>query len=228
MMCADYGHLEDEIRALEQAGIDSFHIDIMDGEFVHNFGMGIHDLRYIRSATKKNVEVHLMIRRPIRYVDLFAKIGVDVLYVHPESAYHISTTIEEIVKAGIMPALVISPGLMTEGILELLYVVKRVLVMGVNPGNAGQTYLPFLMEKISKLLKLRDKYNFEVYWDGHGSPGNIRKFAPLGVSGFVLGTAALFGKDQTYEVILSELRGASNERGTYPGGRQRRTINGLR
>jgi ribulose-phosphate 3-epimerase len=207
MMCADYGHLEDEIRSLEQAGIDSFHIDIMDGEFVHNFGMGIHDLRYIRSATEKKVEVHLMIREPVRYVEMFAKLGADVLYIHPESEYHVSTTIEEIVGAGMTPAIVISPGHMTESVLELLFVVKRVLVMGVNPGNAGQTYLPFLEEKIRKLVTLRDKYKFEVYWDGHGSPENIRRFAPLGVSGFVLGTAALFGKDKSYGEILSELRG---------------------
>ena len=207
MMCADYGHLESEIRSLEAAGIDSFHIDIMDGEFVHNFGMGIHDLRYIRSATSKKVEVHLMIRKPVRYVEMFAKIGVDVLYVHPESEYHISTTIEEIVKCGMKPAIVISPGRMTTAILELLYVVNRVLVMGVNPGNAGQTYLPYLEEKIGKLMSIRDKYGFEVFWDGHGSPENIRKLTPLGVSGFVLGTAALFGKEKPYGDILTELRG---------------------
>lgn len=209
MMCANYGHLEDEIRALEQAGIDSFHIDIMDGEFVHNFGMGIHDLRYISSATTKKVEVHLMIRKPVRYVEMFAKLGVDVLYVHPESEYHVSSTIEEIVRAGMTPAIVISPGCMAESVFELLYVVKRVLVMGVNPGNAGQTYLPFLEEKIRNLLILRDKYGFEVYWDGHGSPENIRKFAPLGVSGFILGTAALFGKHKSYQEILNELRACS-------------------
>lgn len=207
MMCANYAHLEKEIRELEEAGIDSFHVDIMDGSFVHNFGMGIHDLRYIRSATKKKVEVHLMIREPIRYIELFAKMGVNTLYVHPESEYHISSTIEEIIKAGITPALVISPGLMTEGVLELLYVVKRVLIMGVNPGNAGQTYLPYLEEKIRNLVTLRNKYSFNICWDGHGSIENIKKFAPLGVNGFVLGTATLFGKNQTYKDILNELRG---------------------
>jgi ribulose-phosphate 3-epimerase len=206
-MCANYAHLEKEIRELEEAGIDSFHVDIMDGSFVHNFGMGIHDLRYIRSATKKKVEVHLMIREPIRYIELFAKMGVNTLYVHPESEYHISSTIEEIIKAGITPALVISPGLMTEGVLELLYVVKRVLIMGVNPGNAGQTYLPYLEEKIRNLVTLRNKYSFNICWDGHGSIENIKKFAPLGVNGFVLGTATLFGKNQTYKDILNELRG---------------------
>jgi len=207
MMCADYGHLEKEIHDLEEAGIDMFHIDIMDGKFVNNFGMGIHDLRYIRSATKKDVEVHLMISEPVRYIDLFAKIGVNVIYVHPESDYHIATTLEAIINAGITPALVISPGLMTEGILELLYVVNRVLFMGVNPGNAGQIYLPYLEEKLRKLVTLQDKYNFEIFWDGHGSVANIRKFAPLGVNGFILGTATLFGKQRLYKDIMNELRG---------------------
>ena len=209
MMCADYGHLEQEIFALESAGIDAFHIDIMDGQFVNNFGMGIHDLRYIRSATKKSIDVHLMIREPARHVDLFESIGVDVLYIHPESEYHPSTALEKIIEAGITPGLVLSPGYMTEGILELLYIVKRVLVMGVNPGNAGQIYLPFVEEKVRKLLKLREKYGFEVYWDGHGSPENVRKYSNLGVQGFILGTAALFGKDSTYKEILDELRGSN-------------------
>jgi ribulose-phosphate 3-epimerase len=207
MMCANYGRLEEEVRALEAAGIDAFHIDIMDGRFVHNFGMGIHDLRYIRSVTKKNVECHLMIEDPVRYIELFAEMGADVIYIHPESERHASTTLSSIIETGVTPGIVISPGRMTEGILELLYVVKRVLVMGVNPGNAGQTYLPFIDEKVRTLVTLREKYGFEVYWDGHGSMENIRKFAPLGVHGFVLGTAALFDKNRSYKEILDELRG---------------------
>jgi len=205
MMCADYGHLEQEVRSLEAAGIDAFHIDIMDGQFVHNFGMGIHDLKYIRSATNKNIECHLMIENPINYVELFIKLGVDVLYIHPESEYHSSTTLQAITDAGVIPGIVVSPGKMTEGILELLYIAKRVLVMGVNPGNAGQAYLPFVDEKIRKLLSLRKEYGFEVFWDGHGSFENVVKFAPLGVRGFILGTAALFGKERSYKEILDEL-----------------------
>jgi ribulose-phosphate 3-epimerase len=206
MMCADYGHLENEVRALELAGVDAFHIDIMDGRFVHNFGMGIHDLRYIRKATDRSVECHAMITEPRAYVDLFADIGVDVLYVHPESEYQCSTTLEKIINAGITPAIAINPGTAPENILELLYIVERVLVMSVNPGHAGQVYLPFVDKKVRKLLDLREEYGFEVFWDGHGSVENVRKFAPLGVSGFVLGTAALFGKNRPYKDIIAELR----------------------
>jgi ribulose-phosphate 3-epimerase len=206
MMCADYGHLENEIRALESAGIDAFHVDIMDGEFVRNFGMGIHDLRYIRSATEKSVEVHLMIKEPIRYLDIFKNIGVDVLYIHPESEYHTSTTLQQIIRAGITPAIAINPGTSVESILELLNIVKRVMVMSVNPGHAGQVYLPYVGKKIAKLLALRDEYGFDVYWDGACSSDKVHTYAPMGVKGFVLGTAALFGHDQSYKEILTELR----------------------
>jgi ribulose-phosphate 3-epimerase len=206
MMCADYAHLEDEIHALESGGIDAFHVDIMDGEFVHNFGMGIHDLRYIRSATNKNVECHLMIHEPSRYLDLFVDCGADVLYVHPESEYHTSTTLQEIIEAGLIPAIAMNPGTSVESVLELLYIVERVLVMSVNPGHAGQVYLPYVDKKIRKLLALREEYGFEVFWDGHGSPEKIETYAPLGVKGFVLGTAALFGQDRSYKNILDELK----------------------
>jgi ribulose-phosphate 3-epimerase len=206
MMCADYGHLEREIRALEDAGINSFHIDIMDGIFVNNFGMGIHDLRYIRKATEKNVNVHLMIKEPIRYLDVFAEIGANILYVHPESQYHTSTTIEEIIRRGMTPAIAINPGTSIESIVELLSIVKRVLVMTVNPGHAGQMFQPYVGRKIEKLIKLKKEYDFEIYWDGNCTVDKVHTFAPMGVHGFVLGTAALFGKEKGYAEILTELR----------------------
>jgi len=207
MMCADYGHLQDEIIALEKGGIDSFHIDIMDGNFVDNFGMGIHDLRYLRKITKKSVECHLMINEPIRYIPLFADCGADVLYIHPESGRHISTTLEKVIAHGITPAIAINPGTSVETILEYLNIVERVLVMSVNPGHAGQVYLPFVGKKIEKLLALRDEYNFDVYWDGACTPDRVQTFAPKGVKGFVLGTAMLFGKNRDYGEIMSEVRG---------------------
>jgi ribulose-phosphate 3-epimerase len=206
MMCADYGHLENEVKNLENAGIDAFHIDIMDGHFVDNFGMGIHDLRYIRKATDKPVEVHLMIEEPRHYIDLFAEIGVDVVYIHPESEYHISSTIEKIVAKDMKPAIVINPGTSPTSIKELLNIVPRVLVMSVNPGFAGQSFLPYVGKKIEKLIELQQEYDFEIFWDGHASPENIRKYSALGVSGFILGTAALFGKNRDFKEILDELR----------------------
>lgn len=205
MMCADYACLRDEVRHLEEGGIDSFHIDIMDGQFVPNFSMGLQDLSYIRSATKKPVEVHLMIRKPDSYLKLFTDRHVDTIYIHPESDYHPSTTLQHIIEAGIKPGIAINPGTSIESILELLYIVDRVLIMSVNPGHAGQVYLPYVGQKIEKLLAIKDKYNVEVYWDGACSMDKIETFAPKGIQGFVLGTTVLFGKDRPYGEILRGL-----------------------
>lgn len=206
MMCADYGHLEDEVHALEAAGINGFHIDIMDGHFVYNFGMGIHDLRYIAKTAHVPIECHLMINEPVRYIKMFANLGVDVVYIHPESETSTYTTIQRVLGLGMIPAIVLSPDRPIEYITELLHIVKRVLVMGVTPGNAGQVYLPHIEPKLRKLIKMRDEFGFEVWWDGHASQENVRRFAPLGVDGFILGTATLFGKEKSYKEILDELR----------------------
>lgn len=205
MMCANYANLEREVRMLENGGIDSFHIDIMDGQFVPNFGMGLQDLEYIRSATKKKVEVHLMIKKPGSYLDLFIKRGVDTIYIHPEADYHPSTTLQKIIEAGITPGIAINPGTSVESILELLFIVDKVLIMSVNPGHAGQVYLPYVGQKIEKLLAIKDEYKVDLYWDGACSMEKINTFAPKGIKGFVLGTTVLFGKNVSYERILSRL-----------------------
>ena len=206
MMCANYGHLENEVKILEDAGIDSFHIDIMDGQFVPNFAMGLQDLEFIRKATKKEVEVHLMIKKPGSYLDLFINRGVDTIYIHPEADYHPSTTLQKIIEAGIKPGIAINPGTSIESIIELLYIVDKVLIMSVNPGHAGQIYLPYVGQKVDKLLAMKDEYNIDVYWDGACGMDKIETFAPKGMKGFVLGTTVLFGKDRSYGDILTDLR----------------------
>lgn len=206
MMCANYANLEKEVRMLEEGGIDSFHIDVMDGQFVPNFGMGLQDLEYIRSATNLPIEAHLMIKKPDSYLNIFINRGVDVIYIHPEADYHPSTTLQHIIEAGITPAIAINPGTSVESILELLHIVDRVMVMGVNPGHAGQIYLPYVGQKIEKLLAIKDEYNIEVYWDGACGYDKIETYAPKGVKGFVLGTTVLFGKDRSYRDILTDLQ----------------------
>ena len=205
MMCADYACLRDEVAALEEGGIDGFHIDIMDGQFVPNFAMGLEDLRYIRRAAKKPLDVHLMIKKPDSYLKLFTDCNVDVIYVHPEADYHPSTTLQHIIEAGVTPGIAINPGTSIESVLELLYIVDRVLVMSVNPGHAGQIYLPYVGQKVERLLELKDKYKFKVYWDGACGMDKIETFAPKGVDGFILGTTVLFGKERPYGDILAEL-----------------------
>lgn len=208
MMCADYGHLEKEVRALEEGGIDSFHIDIMDGRYVPNYAMSLNDMRYIARATDKPVDVHLMIEHPNNTIAIFLENlrKGDTVYIHPEAEYHPSTTLQKIINAGLTPGIAINPGTSVETITEMLRIVKKVLVMSVNPGNAGQMFLPYVGKKIMRLLSIKEDMDFEIYWDGACSADKIQEYAPKGVKGFVLGTTLLFGKEQTYGETIQNIR----------------------
>lgn len=208
MMCADFGHLENEVKELEKAGIDSFHIDIMDGKFVQNFAMSLNDMRCIAEITNKPLDIHLMIEQPNNNIDIFLKHlrEGDTVYIHPEAEYHPSTTLQKIIDRKMIPGIAINPGTSIETVTEMLKIVNNVLVMSVNPGNAGQMYLPYVGEKIDRLLDLREKMGFKIIWDGACGADKIKEFAPKGVDGFVLGSTLLFGKDEEYGQILENIK----------------------
>ena len=208
MMCADYGNLKKEVKELEEGGIDSFHIDIMDGRFVPNFAMSLNDMKYIASATKKPLDVHLMIEHPNNNIEIFLKNlrKGDTVYIHPEAEYHPSTTLQKVIDAGMVPGIAINPGTSIETVYEMLRIVDKVLVMSVNPGSAGQMYLPYVGKKITKLLSMKEDMQFKLFWDGACSAEKILEFAPKGVDGFILGTTVLFNQDRSYKEILSDVR----------------------
>ena len=208
MMCANYANLANEVQELDAGGIDSFHIDIMDGRFVPNFAMSLNDMVAIRSLTERPLDVHLMVEHPVNTVDIFLRHlrAGDTVYIHPEAEYHPSTTLQKIINAGMVPGIAINPGTSVETVYEMLRIVKKVLIMSVNPGNAGQMFLPYVGEKITKLLKIKDSMGVDLYWDGACSADKIKKYVPQGLWGFVLGTTLLFGKGRPYREILADIR----------------------
>ena len=206
MMCADYGNLAHEIVELEAAGIDIFHIDIMDGRFVPNFGMGLQDTEYIVKHANKPTDVHLMIKEPGNYVEKFISMGISIIYIHPEAEYQPVRTLQKIYEKGVSPGIALNPGTAIESIKPLLNLTEYVLVMTVNPGFAGQKRLPFVDHKIEKLARIKSKNKFQLMIDGSCSPDVINRWGEMGADGFILGTSGLFGKNRPYREIIKELR----------------------
>ena len=134
MMCANYGNLEKEVRALEEGGIDSFHIDIMDGRYVPNFAMSLNDMAYSASVVKKPLDVHLMIEHPNNNIHIFLEKlrKGDTVYIHPEAEYHPSTTLQKIIHAGMIPGIAINPGTSVETVFEMLRIVKENSIISKN------------------------------------------------------------------------------------------------
>lgn len=206
MMCADFGRLGDEVRALDEAGTDIFHCDVMDGAFVPNMTMGLVDIRTIRKYTDKKIDAHLMIEEPGEKVDWFIDAGADIIYIHPESERYVVKTLAHIKERGKAAGIAVNPDTSVASIAEILNLCDYVMVMTVNPGFAGQKFIQFTKRKIQDLARIKEQYGFQLMIDGSCSPAVIQEMSQHGVDGFVLGTSALFGKGRAYAEILPELR----------------------
>lgn len=203
MMCADFSMLKDEVAALQAAKIDIFHLDVMDGRFVPNFGMGLQDIQAICKWSETLVDVHLMIEDPGAYVEKFADMGVDIIYFHPEADRHPTRTINKIKQKGKQAGIAINPGTSVAMIEELLPLIDYVMVMTVDPGFSGQAYLTHVEGKIKQLAAVKERYSYQLMADGAISPAVMTRLSALDVDGFVLGTSALFGKEESYQELIS-------------------------
>lgn len=206
MMCADFDHLADEVTTLSETQIDGFHMDIMDGSFVPNFGLSPEDFKTVADHTTKLIDAHFMIWHPENYIEKFVNLGAKRIYFHPETTANPVRVIDQINNLGAEPCIAISPGVSIASVSELLQLVDRVLVMTVNPGFSGQKYLDFVNEKLKKLIQLFENRNHEIVVDGAISPEKIQSLSSMGVSGFILGTSSLFGKQRKYVDIIHSLR----------------------
>ena len=206
MMCANYGHLAAEVRALDDAGVDIFHCDIMDGSFVPNFTMGVMDVQTIRRYTDRPVDCHLMIENPGNKVDWFIRAGANIVYIHPESERYVVKTLAHIKEMGAEAGIAVNPDTSVASISEILNLCDYVMVMTVNPGFAGQGFIDFTRRKVQQLAKLKEQYGYRLMIDGHCSPDVIGDLSAVGADGFILGTSALFRKGKSYAELIAALR----------------------
>ncbi|MCC7667227.1 ribulose-phosphate 3-epimerase [Liquorilactobacillus satsumensis] len=206
LMCANFSNLKSEIQNLEAAGVDIFHMDVMDGNFVPNMALGLEDYQTVRNLTSVSMDVHLMVKRPKNFIHMFYAAGADIMYIHSEVDPMAATTLLEIKSLGMHPGLAINPGTAVESIKELLPLVDYVLVMTVNPGFSGQKFLDFVVPKIEKLAVCKNDSSFKLMVDGAISPKKISQLSKIGVDGFIVGTSSLFGKNKSYNKIVNELK----------------------
>lgn len=198
--------LRDEIRALDRSGADILHLDVMDGSYVPNFGMSFREIETVRANTSLPLDLHMMMRDPHRYVRRYAECGVDIIYIHPDSEAVPTETLALIRALGKKPGIVLNPGISLESVRELLPLADYVLVMAVNPGFAGRDYLPYVENKIERLVALRPQYGFRIVIDGGVTWDILRRLWRKGVEGFVLGRQILFDQPEDYATIIRRVR----------------------
>lgn len=195
ILAADFNHLGEDIRKVEDEGVRVLHLDVMDGRFVPSISFGMPVISSIRKESKLFFDVHLMIEEPIRYIKEFAESGADGITVHIEACSDIKSTIAEIKKYGKKAAVSINPGTPVDKIADILEDVDMVLVMSVNPGFGGQKFIDSTIEKIEKLDNIRkDKcLDYKIEIDGGINIENIGYVTEKGVDIAVAGTAVFRG-----------------------------------
>lgn len=209
IMTADLLRLGEQVAEAEAAGVDFIHLDVMDGRFVPNISFGLPVAEALRSATRLPLDVHLMIVEPEKYATRFVAAGAASVTVHAEACGHLDGTLRTIAEAGAMPGVTINPGTPLSAIEEVIPVVGQVLVMSVNPGFGGQTFIPSTLDKIRRLRGLLDEQNptCRLQVDGGIKAGNVGRVVEAGADTIVVGSA-IYAPDTRVDDSVRALRDA--------------------
>ena len=210
ILSADFGRLAEEVEAVEAAGADWIHVDVMDGHFVPNITIGPNMVKALSQVTRLPLDVHLMIEKPGRYLEDFVKAGANWLGVHAEACVHLHRVIQRIKELGVKAAVALNPATPLCMIDLVLPDVDMVLLMTVNPGFGGQTFIPNVLPKIRQCRRMIDDAGLSTLLqvDGGVNPENVGELAEAGVDVFVAGSAVFRGD---YSQNIRNLKGPMNQ-----------------
>jgi ribulose-phosphate 3-epimerase len=209
ILSADFSRLGEEVKAVERAGADYIHIDVMDGHFVPNITVGPMIVKAVRRVTKLPLDVHLMISGPDPFIQNFVDAGADLITVHAEAVHHLHRSIQHIRKSGAKPSVSLNPATPPEVLEYVLADVDMVLLMTVNPGFGSQEFIPEVVPKIRRLREMIEKRKLEVEIevDGGINAETIHDAAAAGAEVFVAGSAIFYSKDyaETIRVMREKI-----------------------
>ena len=215
ILSADFAHLAEQVAAAERGGGTVIHVDVMDGHFVPNITLGPPVVKSLRKATSLPLDCHLMIENPDEFVPAFADAGADWVSVHYEACRHLHRSLELITQHGMKPGVVINPATRVDFLIEILPMIHHVLVMSVNPGFGGQKFIEFSLDKIRRLVQLRQELGlaFRIEVDGGVAHDTVERVVQAGADLLVAGNA-VFGAgepERDVRLLLEAARDAAGE-----------------